>query len=186
MKKVILLTTLVFIFFFSVSKLDALCPKANKITKMTSSIASFRAVQPLDFSKITSAGALADKAGTKLQVCLSNGIFGTEQMANSFVVPIKKKSEFIAVLNFSNARQPITVGKYSPAAGYGKPFWVTAEVKVYNGDKGVIVSLGVVEGTAEILEMNETTLCGTFNVKNKKGDSAIAGEFNVKLERSRW
>ena len=186
MKKIILLTTVILFFFFSVSKLDAVCPKANKIAKMTSAMASYKAVQPLDFSKITSAGALADKAGTKLKVCLSNGTFGTEQMANSFVVPIKKKSEFIAVLNFSNARQPITAGKYSPAAGYGKPFWVTAEVKVYNGDKGVIVSLGVVEGTAEILEMTETTICGTFNVKNKKGDAAMAGEFNVKLEKSRW
>ena len=34
--------------------------------------------------------------------------------------------------------------------------------------------------------MTETTMCGTFNVKNKKGDSAIDGEFNVKLEKSRW
>lgn len=186
MKKTILLTALVLIFFLFGTGLDAGCPKANKITKMTSGMDSFKAVQPLDFSKVTSAGALSNKAGTKLQVCLSNGMFDTAKMANSFVVPIKKKSEFIAVLNFSNARKPITVGKYSPANGYGKPFWVTAEVKVHKGEKGVIVSLGVVEGTAEIVEITETSVCGTFNVKNKKGDAVFSGEFNTKLEKSRW
>jgi len=186
MKKTIMITVLTLAFFLFGTGLDAGCPKTNKITAMTSGMDSFKAVQPLDFSKIISAGALSDKAGTKLQVCLSNGNFTTEQMANSFVLPIKQKSEFIAVLNFSNARQPITAGKYSPAAGYGKPFRVTAEVKVHQGEKGVIVSLGVMEGTAEILEMTDTTVCGTFNVKNKKGDSTLTGEFNTKLEKSRW
>lgn len=186
MRKTILLTVLTLVFFFCGTGLDAGCPRANKITKMISGMESFKAVQPLDFSKIVSGGALSNKAGTKLQVCLSNGTFKTAQMAGSFVVPIKKKSEFIVVLNFSNARKPITAGKYSASAGYGKPYWVTAEVKVHKGEKGVIVSFGVVEGTAEIVEITETNVCGTFSLKNKKGDSAIAGEFNVKLEKSRW
>ncbi|MCP5107609.1 MAG: hypothetical protein GY950_29750, partial [bacterium] len=74
----------------------------------------------------------------------------------------------------------------NPAAGYGKPFWVTAEVKVHKGEKNVIVSLGVLQGSAEIVEMKGDTMCGSFSLKNKKGDSAVSGEFNVKITKSRW
>ncbi len=186
MKRVFFVTVLLVIFVISSIAVQAECPKANKITKMTSGMASFKAVQPLDFSKIVSAGALINKAGTKLNVCLSNANFETAKMANSFVVPITKKSEFIAVINFSNARKPIVAGDYSPAAGYGKPFWVTAEVKVHKAPKNTIVSLGVVQGTAKIIKITETNVCGVFDLKNKKGDSAIAGEFNMKLEKSKW
>ncbi|MCP5108621.1 MAG: hypothetical protein GY950_34870, partial [bacterium] len=80
-------------------------------------------------------------------------------------------------------------GKYSPAAGYGKPFWVTAEVKLFKGEKGVIVSLGVREGTATIIKMTEDSICGTFDVKTKAGSSlkgTLSGKFNVKMEKSRW
>ncbi len=186
MKKTILIVTLTVAFFFSSIGLEAGCLKDNKITKLTSTMASFKAVQPLDFSKIVSAGAYSNKAGTKLQVCMSNADFPVDKMANSFVVPIKEKSQWIAVLNFSNARKPIVAGKYSASAGYGKPFWVTAEVKVHKGEKNTIVSLGVVEGIAEIIEITDSKICGTFNLKNKKGDSGIVGEFNMKIEKSRW
>jgi hypothetical protein len=186
MKKLILSALITSMLFLFNTGLEAGCPEGNKITKMTSGMASYKAVLPLDYSKIVSAAAYTNKAGTKLQVCLSNGDFTPQKMASSFVVPIKKKNEFIAVLNFSNGQKPIVAGKYSPTAGYGKPFRVTAEVKVQKGEKGTIVSLGVMEGTAEILEMKGDTMCGTFDLKNKKGDSHIAGHFNVKITKSRW
>lgn len=186
MKKTILLTMLTLLLFVFNIGLEGDCPKANKITKMISGMDSFKAVQPLDFSKIVSAGALANKAGTKVQVCLSNSNFTIPQLASDFVVPIKEKNQFIAVINFSNGSKPLSAGKYSPAAGYGKPFWVTAEVKVHKGEKNVILSLGVVEGTAQIVEITGDRICGSFNLKNKKGDSGISGEFNMKLEKSSW
>jgi hypothetical protein len=162
------------------------CPEGNKITQLKSNSSSFKAVEPLDFSKINSAGAYLSKNGTKVKVCLSNGNFKIAQMANDFVLPIKKKNEFIAVINFTNANKPIVPGKYSGAAGYGKPFWAFAEVKLYKGEKGVVLSLGTVEGTATIVRMTEESMCGHFDLKNKKGDSAISGEFNLKIEKSRW
>jgi hypothetical protein len=186
MKKTSLIIALIFLFFSCGIGFAGECPQGNKITQMTSNMESIQAVKPLDFSKITSAGALSSKNGVNLKVCLSNGNFTTQQMASDFVVPIKEKKHFIAVINFSNGSDPVTAGKYNPAAGYKKPFWVTAEVKVYKGEKNVIVSLGVVEGTAEILEITGDRVCGMFVLKNKKGDSAISGEFNVKLEKSRW
>ena len=186
MKKTFFLTTLTLLLLVLNIGLEGDCPKDNKITKMTSSMDSFKAVQPLDFSKIVSTGALSNKAGTKVQVCLSNSNFTIPQMASDFVVPIKEKKQFIAVINFSNGSKPVSAGKYSPAAGYRKPFWVTAEVKVHKGEKNTIVSLGVVEGTAQIDEITADRICGSFDLKNKKGDSGISGQFNVKLEKSRW
>ena len=186
MKKIVFILTVIVLFFVSGLGLEAQCPKDNQITKLTSNMEAFKAVQPLVFSKVVSAGAYAKKDGTKLQVCMSNADFPIDKMANDFVVPITEKSQWIAVLNFSNARNPIVAGKYTAAAGYGKPFWVYAEVKVNYGEKNTIVSLGVVEGTAEIVEITDTHVCGTFNLKNAKGDSSISGHFNMKLEKSRW
>lgn len=165
------------------------CPKANVITKMTSGMDSFKAVAPLDFSKIISAGAMSSKEGKKVIVCLSNGNFTTQQMSSDFVVPIKKKDEFIAVIHFSNGTDKIIPGDYSAASGYRKPFWAYAEVKLHKGEKGVIVSLGVREGTARIIKIENGMICGEFNLKTKAGiptQGAISGRFNVKLEKSRW
>lgn len=164
------------------------CPESSTITEMVSSSATVKAMEPFDFSKIKSSGALLMKNGTKLGVYLSNGDFTIKQMSNSFIVPVKEKGVFIVAINFTNAKEPITPGTYSAAAGYGKPFWVTAEIKVAREEKGAIVSLGVREGTACIIKITDSSICGTFDLKLKKKDaisSAISGEFNVPLEKSR-
>ncbi len=168
---------------------DKDCPQTNVIAKMSSGMESFLAVQPLDFSRIKSAGAMSKREGKKVEVYLSNGDFTTEQMSSSFVVPIKKKEEFIAVIHFSNGADKVAPGTYSPGSGYGKPFWAFAEVKLHKGNKGVIVSLGVAEGSATIIKMTEDNICGKFDLSTKPGSSVrgeISGEFNVKLEKSRW
>ena len=165
------------------------CPENSAITEMISSSATVKAMEPFDFSKIKSSGALLMKNGTKLGVYLSNGDFTIKQMSNSFIVPVKEKGVFIVAINFTNARKEIAAGTYSAAAGYGKPFWVTAEIKVAREEKGAIVSLGVREGTATIIKITESSICGTFDLKLKKKDAitnAISGQFNVPLEKSKW
>lgn len=167
----------------------AVCPPGNAIKKMSSTMAAFKEAQPLNPAVLKACGALLSKDGKKLQVCLSNGDFAIPAMADSFVLPLKSKGQFILQLNFSNGNDPMKPGKFTPAAGYGKPFWVTAEVKVFVGAKGTIVMLGVGEGTAEIVSLNDTTVCGTFHLKTKAGQSfasEVAGTFNTKVERSRW
>lgn len=189
MKKsiLIILVTLAFVLFTSGSGED--CPKGNVISKMNSDMESYKAVQPLDFSKIKSAGAMINKAGTKLSVSLSNGDFTISRMSNDFILPIKKKDEFIAEIEFRNGKDKIVPGTYSAASGYGKPFWTYAEVKLHKGEKGVIVSLGVREGTATIIKMTDTKICGKFNLRTKpdtRTKGHISGTFNCKLEKSRW
>ncbi|MFC2141267.1 hypothetical protein ACFLQP_03115 [Acidobacteriota bacterium] len=189
MKRLLLIVFLMLVFVSFVNPAGEDCPKTNVITKMVSSNNSFKAVQPLDFSKIVSGGAMLSKDGKKVAVCLSNANFTTAQMSNIFVLPIKKKEEFIAVIRFSNGPDKIVPGTYSPASGYGKPFWVYAEVALHKGEKGVIASLGVREGTATIIKMTEDMICGKFHLKPKTGSSVIgeiAGQFNVKLEKARW
>ena len=164
------------------------CPKANVITKMASAMQAFKDAQPLDRSLLKACGALLSKDGKELRVCLANGDFAIADMANSFVLPLKQKGQFILQVTFSNGAG-IVPGKYDPAAGYGKPFWVTAEVKVAIGEKGTIVMLGVEEGTAEIVSMSGAMVCGRFHLKTPVGHpqpSELAGEFNVRVERSRW
>lgn len=167
------------------------CPGENVIEKMASTMKSFQEVAPLDFSTIHSSGALMKKDGSKISVCLSNGKgFTVQQLANDFVLPLKSKKEFIAQIVFSmGGGKKITTGEYSPQAGYGKPFWVFAEVKVAVGEKGTVVSLGISEGTARIIKLTEDRLCGTFDLRSKTGSaliSEIRGTFNVPYEVSRW
>ncbi len=162
------------------------CPPGNVITIMTSSMPSFKAALPLDFSSLKASGALLSKNGKELRVCLSNDVFPIAAMANGFVVPLNKKGQFILQLNFSNGADAVKPGKYDPAAGYGKPLWVFAEVKVMVGEKGTIASLGARTGTAEIIKMTETMVCGKFHLQAKAGEivnSEVAGEFNVKLTK---
>lgn len=164
------------------------CPQANVIAKMVSAMQAFRDAQPLDRTRLNACGAQLSKDGKELRVCLANGDFAIADMANSFVLPLKHKGQFILQVNFSNAAG-IVPGIYDPAAGYGKPFWASAEVKVAIGDKGTIVMLGAGEGTAEIIAISGATVCGRFRLKTAAGHpqpSEVAGEFNVPLERSRW
>lgn len=165
------------------------CPNENKIIKMMSDMESYKAVGTLDFSNIVSAGAMKRKDGTKVQVCLSNVDFTIKKMANDLVLPIKTKDQFIAAIKFSNGSNEVVPGTYSAESGYGKPFWVHAEVKLFKEPKGVIVSLGVREGTATITKMTADSICGTFDLKTKADtriQGAISGTFNCKLETSRW
>ena len=190
MKKNFLAVVMVFL-IFGVNGYGGDCPAENKIERMTTTMPSFVAVSPLDFSQINSAGAKMKKDGTKLYVCLSNmsGLTIT-QLANDFVLPIKKKDEFIAQIVFSMGKlNKIKEGDYTPTAGYGKPFWVFAEVKVHKGEKGAVVSLGIREGSARIIKITEDRVCGTFDLKSKTGSSlksVIKGTFNLKYEIARW
>ncbi|MCP5107903.1 MAG: hypothetical protein GY950_31230, partial [bacterium] len=61
MKRFMLTFIVVSFLFFPVFSGAEDCPKGNVITKMTSSMDSFKKALPLDFSKITSAGAMASK-----------------------------------------------------------------------------------------------------------------------------
>lgn len=189
MKKIILMILFTAGFFLLTTGSGDDCPKGNVITKMHSDMDSYKAVQPLDFSNIKAAGAMINKDGTKLSVCLSNADFSIKQMANDFVLPIKKKEEFIAEIEFRNGKDKIVPGTYKGSSTYGKPFWAFAEVKLHKGEKGVIVSLGVREGEATIIKMTDSMICGKFNLMTKpdtRRKSVISGTFNCKLEKSRW
>ena len=189
MKK-IFFQVLIILALFTYSTAGGSCPEENIIKKMATNMASFKAVSPLDYNIIRSGGAQINKAGTKLTISLSNMDNVTiKRLANDFVLPITKKTQFIADIEFRNAKKPITTGTYKGSSGYGKPFWAFAEIKLHKGEKGVIVSLGIREGEAIITKMTENSICGKFNLRSKKGgsqDSVLSGEFNVKLERSRW
>ena len=165
------------------------CPEANVLTRMESAMESVQEVSPLDFSSITSAGAQASKERSKIKVCLSNGDFSISEMSNDYVLPLTETSQFIAVVTFTNAKEPVIEGAYSAESGYGKPFWAFAEIRVKVGEKGATVSLGVARGTATITFLGEDRICGRFDLRTSDDagfPGAIAGEFSCPLETSRW
>lgn len=160
-------------------------PTDNAVTALTClDNPSFQEVQPLDFSKIVSAGALSSRGGQKIEVYLSNGSFTVAQMANEYVLPLKNKSEFILVVTFLNANQPVVDGTYSPKAGFGKPFWCYAAVRVLSGPKGTNASFSVNDGQAVLAGVKTGRISGTFDLFRKNGAAVAAqaaGRFNVPL-----
>ncbi len=162
------------------------CPESSAIKEVFSHSDIIEAAGPFDWSVIESEGALFKRNNTRLGVYLSNGDFTVSQMANDYVVPVKESGVFIVAINFSNGPDQIEPGTYSAESGFGKPFWATAEIKVAKDDKGAIVSLGVREGTATIVKMEDGRVCGTFDLQLRQKDgtllSSISGEFNVPLE----
>lgn len=163
----------------------AAAPADNAVTAMTClDNPAFQEVQPLDFSKIVSAGALSSRGGQKIEVFLSNGSFTVDQMANEYVLPLKNKKEFILVVTFLNANQPVVDGTYSPKAGYGKPFWCYAGVRVLSGPNGTNASFSVNEGQAVLAGVKTGKISGTFDLIRKNGAAVAAraaGKFNVPL-----
>jgi len=166
------------------------CPEKNMITKMVTDMDSFKAVSPLDYRVIRSAGAQLSRDGTKLTVSLSNmENIPVNKLVNDFVLPITKKDQFILDIELRNEKKEIVAGTYSGSSGYGKPFWAFAEVKLHKGEKGVIVSLGIREGEVNITKMTDKMVCGKFMLRSKAGslpDSVLSGEFNVPVEKSAW
>ena len=161
-------------------------PPAGNIIKVLSCLdnPSLQEVSPLDLSKIVSAGALSSQGGKQVDVFLSNGVFTVKQMANEYVLPLKNKKEFILVLTFLNPPNPVVDGEYSPKAGYGKPLWCYAVVRVLSGPQGTNASFMVNEGKAVLTGIKAGKISGTFQMTRKNGDKVVAeatGTFDVPL-----
>lgn len=190
MKIGIVLGLACFIFLSSIPAAAENCPQTNLIQSMLCTDASpFQEVSPLVFGQIRSAGAMRSKDGKKVEIFLSNGNFSVEQMSNGYVLPLKNKKEFILVITFLNGSNPVAAGTYSPSAGYGKPFWSFAEVRVLSGPQGTNVSFGVREGSARIIEVKPDRICGTFQMQRKhlgQVAAAVSGRFATQLQESKY
>ena len=165
------------------------CPKTNKISKFTSTSSVFKAIQPLDLSKPLYSSAGTNKAGTLLQVIMTYDISPSDKKTDSSVTPKKEKSKWTvgAVVNFTNAGKLVVKGIYKASPGNRKPFMATAEVRIFRGKRNnTLSSLRVEKGTAEIIAMTDTNVCGKFNLQSKNGKNVIKGTFNLEIERSKW
>jgi hypothetical protein len=169
---------------------NAAAPPGNTIKKLScSDVQSFKEVSPLNFSKISSAGAKRSKDGKKIEVYLSNGNFTVEQMSSDMVLPLKNKKDFIVVITFLNGPNPVVDGTYSPKAGYGKPLWSYGAVRILSGPKGTTLSFGSNEGKATIKGVSSWKISGTFDFQRKNGAKVMAemsGAFNVPLTISKY
>jgi hypothetical protein len=156
------------------------CPDGNTVSEVSSDMPAYVASGDIAFAEVKSAVAVSRKNGSRIDVYLSNTAFEPDEMKGTMMTPVRNAGEAIVVVKFSNADQKVLPGEYDPAAGYGKPMWVNADIEVKGeGDNGTMVGVGASEGTARILDMRDGNICGTFELSG--GRSQIAGEFNVPL-----
>jgi len=161
------------------------CPARSAVSGLDSDQDDFKASLPIDFSQVRSSAALREREGSVVKVFLSNAAFSAQQMNNSMVIPVKKTGEAVVVLRFANGADPVVPGEYLPAAGYGKPLSVGAEVQVRGAKPsgaiiGIVAASSRSEGTATITALDESWICGSFRLKGGLGSTA--GEFVAALE----
>ncbi|GAB4401764.1 MAG: hypothetical protein OHK0053_24900 [Microscillaceae bacterium] len=155
------------------------CPSTTQVVKAQTTTPGFRKNGPYDWKMVKQAQALSERGGRSLKVFFPLGSFSTSEMANvTFVNPVKEKSQAILILHFSNGHHPVRPGTYTPSAGYGQAFWVTAEIVVRNSAN----LAGLTTGQAVILNIGKDNICGTFDMQNKRG-AQVTGTFVAKLEK---
>jgi hypothetical protein len=162
------------------------CPTLSTISAITSTDAEFKAAGPLALATIKSAKAMVKEGGSRLSVYLSNGVFTAAQMDNDMVLPIKKKGEAVVILKFMNGPTKIAAGAYKPTSGWGNPLFVSADVMVLGTKPAGTVITFVAggssdKGTATIVEMTATQVCGTFDITGGLG--RVAGSFVATIEK---
>lgn len=153
------------------------CPSADKIEIMNVTTPAFAEAGPYDISKIKSAKVFVLDNGKRIKVCLAN--IELKSYLSVDAVGAKKLSagEFVLILNLSNGPNEVVAGTYSPKAGYGKPFWATAEVLTGSGKSGMFFSIGASDGTANLIEFSKNKACGTFDITGAAGQ--VKGTFNI-------
>jgi len=140
------------------------CPVATELSTFESTDSSVVEGGPFDAATFTH--AVAKESNGKVTVYISN----KDIPANKFgtlVSPINEEDPagtgaFILVM--SNGLDAAGVGTYDPTAGYGQPYWVTGSMLVPVGKQGTEALLGMNSGSAEIVAMDDSKVCGTFDL----------------------
>lgn len=159
------------------------CEGPNSVTKAVSTMDTYRANGPFDFSNVASAHGVLTKEGKRLTIGLSNMELDAGDIASvNYVPPTLTATDWILLVHFHNGPDPIVPGEYDPNSGYKQPFWLSTEIVVKKeGDEnvGVILSLGPDQGMGVLSGFDGKSACGTFDVSRK--ENGAAGSFNVEV-----
>ncbi len=158
----------------------AACPGGNSVDQLSSSLKDFPTT--IDFGTVLASGAKQKSSGSRLYVYLSNTDFSLGQMSSSMVSPIKDQSQGVLILKLSNGQEAVEPGDYSPAAGYGKPFFASAELRRMKPDgKAMDLVFNLESGSIQLQELANGRACGTFDLSGIE-NTVISGSFEVAVE----
>lgn len=153
------------------------CPPASKIEIMKVTSPNYAEAGPYDIGKIKSVKVFVLDNGKRVKVCLANIELKSYLSVDAIGAKKLNASEFVLILNLSNGPNAVAAGTYSPKAGYGKPFWATAEVLTGSGKAGTFFSIGAGDGTVNLIEFSNAKACGVFDVTGAAGQ--VKGTFNI-------
>lgn len=156
------------------------CAGGNAVSELSSKLEDFPTA--LDFGDIAASGAKEKRGGTGIYIYLSNTDFSLAQMASSMVSPIKDPAQGVLILKLSNGSEAIAPGEYSPSAGYGKPYFASAELRRMKSDgKAMDLVFNLDGGTIRLEEMAAGRACGTFDLQGVS-ETRLSGSFDVEIE----
>ncbi|HBB37630.1 MAG TPA: hypothetical protein DEP63_02125 [Candidatus Magasanikbacteria bacterium] len=150
------------------------CPAATELTSLESTDTSV--VEGGPFVASTFTFAKAKVVSGKLNVYIANEDYAVSKFGG-LDSPVKgaEKGTGVLQLVFSNGAEEVGVGTYDPASGYGQPNWVTAEMHVPVGPTATDALLSMNSGSAEVVAMDDSKVCGTFDLTGAK--STAVGTF---------
>lgn len=159
------------------------CDQETGVVDATSSIPSYEAAGPFDFSTVGSAHGILENDGTRLTVGISNMELSSSDVSGiEFQTPTMAKGDWILMITYDNGTNVVDAATYDPNAGYKKPYRASAElvVKRDDSDQGTILSISPNEGTAVLTGIGGGRACGSFDLANGT-KSGASGSFDVEL-----
>jgi hypothetical protein len=156
---------------------SAVCPPASTIAVMKVTSPGFAEAGPYDSGKIKPGKVFVLENGRRIKICLANVELKSYLSVDALGAQKLKPGEFALILNLSNGASPVVAGTYSPKAGYGEPFWATAEILTGSGKAGTFFSIAANEGHVRLLEFSAARACGSFDLSGYSGQ--VKGEFLI-------
>ncbi len=153
------------------------CPPTSKIVMLKVTSPGFSEAGPYDPGKIKPGKVFVLDGGKRIKVCLASFDLKNYLSVDVLGAQKPKPCDFVLILDLSNGPIPVVPGTYSPKAGYGKPYWATAEVLTGAGKAGTFFSIGASAGTVELLELSSSKACGTFDLTGAAG--RVQGQFTI-------
>ena len=151
------------------------CPAATSVTKLSGS-SGFQKKGPFDPKTVTKAAAAQTDKG--LVVFLSNVAIDAKAAAPKLPMPpVMGKSNVAIILTFRNGGKTVP-GTYEPK-GAGDPMRVTSDLAFGFEAGGMIDSFTGNTGKAQITDLSDTKVCGSFDIQGSEG--SVAGVFSAPI-----
>lgn len=164
----------------------SLCPGKSAVTVFNSSATTFSKSGPYPVKEFSNAFAL-EQANGDIEIYISNRVHPSAKEWFDFknnpygAVPFKQKGDAMVKVTLMNAGNPVGAGEYRFENGFGKGYYTSGAMIVFDGTAANTIVMNPETGKTAVFAKQDATVCGTFSISGN-GDS-ISGSFRAPLSK---